>query len=45
MDYENTFEMIDEPDYTAALITDADLGHLVFCCQRIGSSGLTRVNH
>ena len=44
MDYKNTFETIYEPDYTAVLIADADLGHLVFCCRRIGSSGLTRVN-
>jgi fatty acid synthase subunit alpha, fungi type len=25
-DYENTFEMIDEPDYAVELITDADVG-------------------
>ena len=28
-DYENTFEMIDEPDYTVELITDANIGILL----------------
>jgi fatty acid synthase subunit alpha, fungi type len=28
-DYENTFETIDEPDYTVELITDADVGVLL----------------
>ena len=28
-DYDNTFEMIYEPDYTIELITDADVGVLL----------------